>query len=708
VRALHGACCAGLLVLSVSCLGAQTLTIRNAGVEVSFTRAGRYTVAGRSNALHLEGELPAAATDLRIAAGTDALGAYREIEATYGGSARTAVIRLYRQQSAVLFLDRHKGADANTAPFPKFDAVEPGLLHASYKVDAFSPVDFDKLDAQGPWLFFDRNLDAMVLSPADSFLVADMERAKDGRMQSGIDPRIETLPAGFTHRTLLTLGKGINGTLDAWGMEMQKLGHKPPVANDADVVLNKFGYWTDNGASYYYKFDPKLGYEGTLLAVRDKFRQLGVPIAYMQLDSWWYPKEKGYNAAGDNGATVYRADLTIFPDGLSGFHLRLGLPLATHARWISASSPYRKEYRMSRNVIVDPRYWNSTAEYLKKGGVVLYEQDWLNANARPAIDIAESHAFLAEMASGMARQGIVIQYCMALPGYFLASTQFPNVRTIRTSVDRFMRPRYDDFLYVSALAHAVGLWPWSDVFMSGELPNLVISTLSAGPVGTGDALGTIDAANLKRAMRADSVLLKPDTPLAPIDAMYLADAAASQAQPASPQPANPMIAATQTRFGSATETYVFSYPRRQDETGATVSLSDLGIGGPVYAWDWVARKGEPIPAGGTLAMRYRDGWSYEVLAPVNASGIALLGDTGKIVPLARKRFTAVSNRGAVEATIAFARGEKSVTVMGYAAHQPHIRALDGKAGDLRYDGATHLFSFTVSPNTRASARVRIL
>ena len=697
--------CLLIVALQAFPLQAQVQTLHSTAVDVSFSRSGAYSVSDKATHWNLQGTLPGHVSGLRVTTGSDTLGAYREIDAAWNHGARTAGIRLYIKRSAVVFLDEHKGVDANAAPFPTFATLPAGLMRFSYAVDNFATFEFGKLGAQGPWLLFDHDRNIMALSPADNFLVSDLNLAADGHVTSGIDSQIATLPSGFTHKTLLVFGSGINRTFAAWGMDLQKLDGKRPVANDADVLLKKFGYWTDNGSSYYYKFDPKLGYEGTLLAVRDQFRKLGVPIAYLQLDSWWYPKEKGnttVNGTGDNGAIVYRADPKIFPKGLDAFHRELGLLMVTHARWISQSSSYRKEYKMSKNVIIDPRYWNSTAEYLKKGGVVVYEQDWLNDNARPAINIEQSHAFLADMSNAMAKQGLGIQYCMPLPAYFLASTQFSNLRTIRTSDDRFKRSLYDNFLYGSALAHAVGLWPWTDVFMSNELPNLVISTLSAGPVGTGDALGAIDVANLKRVMRSDSVILKPDTPLMPIDATYLADAGDGSTSLTSP-----MVAMTGTNFGSASEDYVLSYPRSGNASGTTVPLGSLGIQGPVYAWDWVAQKGEVIPAGRSVPMHYTNGWGYDVLAPINKAGIALLGDTGKIVPLARKRFSSVSNHGAVEATLAFAPGENSVTLTGYATHAPHVHASTGKISGLHFDAATHLFSFAVSPSSSRTAAVRI-
>ncbi len=684
-------------------LRAQTTqTIQNRYLEVTLTPAGAFAIRSKALDLGFAGQLPTVATTVRVRRGADAIGAYQEVDASLNTAGRVAAFRLYNSGSSVLLLDGHETSIPNSAPFPAFHVEPQNLMRASYRMVPFSPIQFGKLDAMGPWIFFDHNGNTLIVSPADNFLVSSLTVDASGEMQSGIDKRISTLPSKFQHGTMVTFGAGITRTLEAWGENLQKLGHKKPVSNHADLVLTSFGYWTDNGAHYYYRFDHKLGYEGTLLAVRDQFRQMGVPIAYMQLDSWWYPKARGNNPAGDNGELLYRADPKIFPNGLPAFHKKMGLPFVTHARWVSPASPYRKEYRMSNDVIIDPRYWRSTADYLSKSGVIVYEQDWLNYNARPAINIAQSQAYLDDMASGMAGKGIGIQYCMALPGYFMASTQLQNVRTIRSSDDRFVRARWDSFLYTSELAHAVGLWPWCDVFMSSELPNLVISTLSAGPVGTGDKLGSINAANLKRAMRSDSVLLKPDVPLVPIDAMYMADAAAGKSTETTP-----MVAETHTNFGTATEHYVFAYPRVNGDGGVSVPLSELGIDGSVYAWNWVTQSGEVLSSGGQLQMRFADGWSYEVLAPVNSAGIALLGDTSRIVPLARKRFTAVSNRKAVEAAVVFAPGEKVVMLTGYAAHMPHVRAITGRESRLKYNPSTHLFSFAVYPDAHLQSRVQI-
>lgn len=674
---------------------ARTVTAENAVARATFDSAGGYAVACKGTQWVLRGTLGEKPERVSRRSGTDALGAWHEVDART--ATELAGIRVYDGQPVVLFRVKRLAAGTNADVFPVFQALPAGLMRFSYAVNTFAKFEFGKLGGEGPWVLYDAKGQTMVLSPADHFLVADMTDAPGGVQAGGIDAKIATLPKGFEHGTLLALGTGVNQTLDAWGGALQAMNGKAAIANDRDVVLNKFGYWTDHFATYYYKYDKKLGYLGTLLAVRNKYKVLGVPIKYMQLDSWWYPKGSGFSPDGTpvNGETVYRADKTIFPDGLKGFEKQMGLPFVVHARWVAPVSPYRHEFKMSKNVVLSPKFWNETARYLKDGGVTVYEQDWLDDNARPAINLTDPEEFLGNMAKAMAREGITIQYCMPLPGYYMASTHYQNVETIRVSDDGFTRERWDYFLYDSALAHAVGLWPWSDVFMSRQEPELILDTLSAGPVGVGDGLDAIDAANVKATMRADSVLLKPDVPVRPVDAMYAAEAK---------RPDTPMVAATR----SGDEVEVFAYPRAKGaagETQVTVRLSELGIEGPAYVWDWVRKTGEVVPKGGSFAMKFADGWAYDVVAPVRTDGIAVLGDASKYVPLAAKRFASVSEGKTVRMTLAFAKGEDAVTVTGYAAKKPVARAVRGKADAVEYDGATKVFKVVVHPAKNESAEV---
>ncbi len=679
-----GVACAALWMAGATPAAAQAVKVENSVVRAEFLPSGEYQVRSREAHWVLDGKLGVKPGSIRRRSGSDGMGAWQEVDART--KAEVAGIRVYTDAPVVLFRMKRLMAGKNKDVFPVFAALPAGLMEFSYAVRTFAPHEFGQLGGEGPWVLFDRQRQAMVLSPADHFLVADMTNGPGGVQAGGLDAKITTLPKGFEHGTLLVLGKGITSTLDAWGRALQRRNGKQPVANDADVVLNKFGYWTDHYAYYYYRFDKKLGYLGTLLAVRDKYRQLGVPLAYMQLDSWWYPKGRGFSADGEpaNGETVYRADKTIFPDGLTAFHGQMQLPFVVHARWVAPDSPYRHEYKMSRNVILSPKFWKKTAAYLHRGGVTVYEQDWLDKNARPAINLTDPREFLGNMAHAMAAEGLAIQYCMPLPGYYMASTRYQNVETIRVSDDGFTRKRWDAFLYDSTLAHAVGLWPWSDVYFSKELPEVILDTLSGGPVGVGDPINGIDAANLKATMRADSVLLKPDVPVRPVDAMYVSDASNLNA---------PMVAATH----SGNEVEVFSYPRGKVDQQVTVPLKEIGVTGPAYAWDWVRHMGRMIPAGGSFPMLFQNGWAYAVVTPVGKDGIGVLGETSKIVPLAAKRFPKVTNGENAHVSVTFSPEEATVTVTGYAEKRPKVRVERGSTGPVEYDGATHLFRVAVHP-----------
>jgi hypothetical protein len=497
--------------------------------------------------------------------------------------------------------------------------------------------------------------------------------AQDGAASSAVNAKIASLPDGFSHATLLAAGDGVNDAMGNWGSALQALGGKHAVANDADPVLTKFGYWTDNGGSYYYKFDEKLGYAGTLLAVKDSFAKMGIPLGYMQLDSWFYPK--GPRRTWDNGGgdlpfgeDVYRADPKLFPNGLAAFHQQIGLPFVTHARWVSPTSPYRHDYKMSGNVLIDPKFWSETAAYLKDAGVITYEQDWLDSRATTAMNVTDPSAFLDDMAASMKQQGITMQYCMAPPSDYMASSQYQNLATIRTSDDRFEREHWDAFLYDSKMATALGAQPWVDVFMSPETANLIIATLSGGPVGVGDALGKTSVENLHHVIRADSVIVKPDMGLRPIERMYSEDAAGKDL---------PMIAvASSGDSASAAAYYVFAYPRKDGDGKATVSLTELGIGSGAIAYDWVKKTAVKIPQGGSVNIAFdgessdggvdapdtMDKWAYVVIVPQTKTHVALIGDPEQIATLGSKRILSVTRNGMGEkVSVAFADGEDSLT-----------------------------------------------
>jgi hypothetical protein len=663
--------------------------------DVTVDLSGHYEIRLHSPDLSFGGDVGRPVTNISEANGQDALGAFHEVD--FDDAARSSGIRVYAALPMVLFTTTYRSDSPNNDPFPKLTSLPNLPYRLSYQTTPFSPYQLNSVAnaADSPWFFFDASGSAFVISPASDFPVARMTLGSDGSLARGVDASVPTLPAGYTQQTLLVAGAGPNHVFDTWGAAMTTLHGKRRPSNDADVTLQKLGYWTDNGATYYYHFEPPLGYAGTLLAVKREFDQRGIALGYLQLDSWWYPK--GPNARWDDrehGIFRYRAAPDLFPDGLEPFQQQVGLPLVTHARWIDPTSPYRGELAYSGNVMTDPRYWADLMGYLQAGGVVTYEQDWLGAQAQPDYELSAPRQFLDNMASTAAQHGLTLQYCMPLPRHVLQTVEYSNLTTMRVSDDRFDRDRWDTFLYTSRLASALGVWPWSDVFMSTERNNLLLADLSAGIVGIGDALGTADATNLRHVMRNDAVLVKPDVPLVPTDESMLAEAALGRT--------TPMVAWTYSDHGPLRTLYVFAYGRGDTPQDISFSPAALGTSGPTYVYDYFADSGRLLGANERMTASVSSG-SYFVAAPLGPSGIAFLGDAGEFASLGRKRISELADDGVVRATVEFAAGEQDVTLFGYAPTAPSASASGGSVDNLAYDSDTHRFTLVLRADAAPSS-----
>jgi len=686
--------------------------------EVDANR-GDYRIASENPAWTFGGSLGVALKNVATSSGRDEVGDYRQVafEWQAGAVPMNGWIRIYDGKPLALFSQTcGVAAEMPPAAFPAFTRL-PAALHVfSYGHRNFSPPDFAAGETSTPWLLFDDKANAFVISPAAHFMVASM--IGDGRTEvaSGFNPKLRDLPAGFTQPTLVAFGRGINRTWDAWGGALLDLLHAKRPSNDADTVLKYLGYWTDNGSVYYYNYEREKGYAGTLRSLVERYRQEQIPIRYLQLDSWWYyksttdpdgrpGKEKKSDKlpAGEwnryGGLLEYKAHTDLFPDGLDSFQKSIGLPLVTHNRWIDPASPYHQHYQISGLAAVDPKWWDHIADYLKVSGIVTYEQDWLDRiyNYSPAFssNLDTGEAFLDNMARACREQGITLQYCMPYPCYFLQGSRYENLTSIRTSGDRFNTNKWNDFLYTSRLAASMGIWPWADVYMSTETDNVLLSTLSAGPVGIGDAIGAENKANLLHAVRADGVIVKPDTPIVPLDCSYIADA---EKEPA------PLTAATCTDLDGIKTEYVFAFNRPQtpaDEVRFTPA--ELGLSGSAYVYDYFSGTGQLCGAdAGFSAPLAQNAAAFYVVAPVGKSGIAFLGDQDKFVGTGRQRITSLQDEaGRLTVGVALAESEKSVVLHGYAASAPKVTMVAGQDDDVQYNPVTHYFTVEIKSDAAA-------
>jgi hypothetical protein len=701
-------------LIAGECRAVVALPESRDGIGVQVETNGEYHVHGRAQGWTFAGTIGYPVQEITNAPGQDAIGSYQEVRFRWRGQF-SGSIRRYDDRPAVLFsVDAPAGANVANVAFPSFDGVPTGLHGFSYGEKNFAPPSFDLEENGTPWLLFDDVANTAVISPAANFLLARM--SGNGRISvvSGLNPEIGTLPKPLAHRTLLVLGRGVGQTFESWGRALTDLYGKKRPSYDGDPTLKYYGYWTDNGADYYYKYDKELGYCGTLLKMVQSYQQERIALGYFQLDSWWYQKSTTepdgkpgkdkkvqdlpsgrWNRYG--GTMDYTADPDLFPKGLSVFQKELGLPLVVHGRWVDRESPYQRQYKFSGVAPIDPAYWEDRMTYLATNGVVCYEQDWLDRiyfNSEIGHVIGAGDGFTDGMAAASAKHGLVLQYCMALPRYFLQGAKYSNLTTIRTSGDRFEPGKWRPFLYTSQLASALGIWPWCDVFKSGEMGNMIVAVLSAGAVGTGDAMGKEVPENIRLAARADGVLVKPDRPMVPTDDSYVREAHGEHGA---------LTAWTCTDHGDHRTLYAFAFvPGKKNESGEVgtaweIAPGTFGIGSSAYAYDVTRRQGVLVPSGQPYHGSLDGPYGFVIIAPIGPSGIAFLGDEGKIASTGKQRIADIHESAAeLNVTVLTVPGESSARLHGYAETAPICQLAGGKTVPVAYDAATKHFTVDVA------------
>jgi hypothetical protein len=241
------------------------------------------------------------------------------------------------------------------------------------------------------------------------------------------------------------------------------------------------------------------------------------------------------------------------------------------------------------------------------------------------------------------------------------------------------------------------VWPFTDNFLSTETTHMLLATLSAGPVGIGDAVGSINAANLLQAVRRDGVIVKPDVPLTPVDGSYATAARGTD---------TPQIAAAYSDFGALRTHYVFAYTQGS-KTQVKFRAMDVGSDKPVYVYDYFTGKGEAADAADVIDRQITGDALYLVLAPIGPSGMAVLGDTDQFVTMGKKRVPSVVDDGTIHLTVAFADGEASRVISGFSPWLPAVHAIEGGIGKVTYDHASQRFQVRVTPGQSGSASIRI-
>jgi hypothetical protein len=534
-----------------------------------------------------------------------------------------------------------------------------------------------------------------MLAPLDQFheqVVAvprGAEREEVG-VRCGWHGDLERVPAGFATELAIWAGTGPRRVLSEWaGFLLERHATRRP-SRYADDAVGRLSYWTDNGAAYYYRTEPGLDMTETLVRVAGALREQRVPFRAVQLDSWFYPHQVPRPLNTDQtqvpptGMLAWEPPEDLLPGGISALREKLGSPpLILHSRHFSSASSYFEREPAWRDGDrahpASPRLLERLLDQAARWGAIQYEQDWLVESFLGVRGLREepgrARAWQEGMDRAAAERGLSLLWCMATPADFLQTLTLSRVVSIRTSGDyTYLIPselNWAWYLYTNALARALGLTAFKDVFLSdarGEGrdgdPNAeleaLLSVLGAGPVGIGDAAGRTDRARVLRTCREDGVLVKPDAPVAALDRCFRRHVFLEPA---------PLVGETSSTHPAGRWTFLLSiHAWRGDEPlRFEVALADLGESspaGPCVAYDWRTGTFERLEPDARIALALEPrAWDYRVL------------DVSKFVTVGDRRLRGVRVAdGLLELEVLGAPGE-AVALSGWAAAPP--RPLEG-------------------------------
>lgn len=594
----------------------------------------------------------------------------------------------------------------------------------AYRSDyQFAPPTDRIKSTNGPILFYDQDLNTFIVSPLNNFLISMMNYDDTAILKCGITGQIATIPENFSMKYVIYFGKGVNNTFNDWGDILLQYYKKERKSAYADPILSYLGYWTDNGAYYYYRTEKGLSYEDTFYKIDEYAKKIGLPLKYYQLDSWWY--KKGVRKSWYprllklffGGNLAWEPLEENFPSGLEEFSKKLGKPLVAHNRWFDEKNSdvsnfdHILEDGWSFPISID--FWNEIMERSMKFGFVTYEQDWLISQydhfslMREDTDFA--YEWLKDMHTAATNHGLTIQYCMPTPSFFLQSIEFDNVTQVRCGDDynaRFTKNYYiPNFTQTCLLSNAVSLWPFFDCFFSSnkgqgnfglyreKYPELctLVSNLSAGLVGPADKYDLLNKELLMKTCRSDGLLLKPDRAATPIDLMFK-------------DHSKYYIASTESTINSFTWYYVYLvnfYPKRVLDK--TLRLSDLDLTENYLLYDFDEEKAKILDENTIEEISLKKNQhKYLILAPLIENKYALIGIKDKFVSCPNKVFTNINlSTEELNCEINYIKGEE-INIIVYSTGKPKNCELNNKSVRSEFDQDENLITISLKIESEKS------
>eukprot|EP00041_Stephanoeca_diplocostata_P034604 m.1187523 g.1187523 ORF g.1187523 m.1187523 type:complete len:876 (-) comp24549_c0_seq8:3093-5720(-) len=493
-------------------------------------------------------------------------------------------------------VDSHVGTSADTpiSGFPVFNATASGASLLNY-VTFGSSSEYGAMGGKGwstsmtsiyhgvPMIIYDSTGNTIVLSPVDHFLVNMLGFADETQELSvGMQPRITNIPASHNMSFVMVLGKGIQPTIDVLASFLHSTYGRTPACMSTTRDLRVLGYYSDNGACYYYNTEPNMTYEETYAAIFEEASQKKIPYGFYHLDSFFYTKDSGggvgvcdvnkLHAKGSAGAIEWDGCSHLFPQGLRHLseNVLKGSNLSAHARLFSdhtiyaqGNHPGNHTYDRQFSFIKNPskeaaipatnaseEFWNFLmTDAVTRWNLAMYEQDWTATiygdNTILQSDLRAGSMWLTTMAAAAEKHNVGVGYGSAWSGDTMHQVTTPAARWVYASPNPWNAETTAANWRISRPAIAldvVGSVPMKDTFWSSNLPqphqpytgvayagmdnvlHAIVATLSLGPVVPGDQLGFANRTTLLGTCRNDGVLLQPDRPCLALDQTFTSSA----------------------------------------------------------------------------------------------------------------------------------------------------------------------------------------
>jgi len=365
-------------------------------------------------------------------------------------------------------------------------------------------------------------------------------------MRWGLLGNISSVPKDYVVSFIISSTRNNGGPNEAmmnWGdRQLRYNGNKERGnAHSRDYALQYLGYSTDNGAYYYYWTEPGKNYQDTMIDVKKyTVDELGLPVKYWLMDSWWYYKGNG------GGVKNWTAMPNIFPDGIEYVYKNTGWKIQAHNRYYSTDNVYLDLYPFTCSTAdclpTSEAFWEYLFDINENWGLITYEQDWESTSESDTPLLYNTTYFgkewLTQMNNAAINHGLSIQYCMDYPRHLMTSAGLNAVTQARASDD--YHPGSDQWIIglSSIFTWAIDIAPSKDSYWSmpnatvnkshysigtsepyNRLQSLVLS-LSNGPVTFADQIGLTNKELIMKSCNNDGLLLRPDKPATMIDSFF--------------------------------------------------------------------------------------------------------------------------------------------------------------------------------------------